>query len=101
MKAYGGSGCTDPHFLDLDTSYQLEESGQLHAPAALPPGKEPRYPSDRRLGGLQRRSGRRGEDKILYPTGTQTPAPCRPASRYTDCAIQAPPRPILVSYMVL
>jgi hypothetical protein len=26
-------------------------SGQLHAPAALPPGKEPWYPLDRRLGG--------------------------------------------------
>jgi hypothetical protein len=33
MKAYG-SGCIDPHFLDLGTS-------QLHAPGALPPGKEP------------------------------------------------------------
>jgi hypothetical protein len=30
-----GSGCIDPHFLDL---------GKLHAPAALPPGKEPPAP---------------------------------------------------------
>jgi len=29
-----------------------EESGQPHAPAALPPGKNTRYPLDRRLGGL-------------------------------------------------
>jgi hypothetical protein len=28
-------------------------SGQLHAPAALPLGKEPRYPMDRRLGGTK------------------------------------------------
>jgi hypothetical protein len=27
---------------------------------ALPPGKDPRYPLDRRLGGPQSRSGRRG-----------------------------------------
>jgi hypothetical protein len=39
----------------------LEVSGQLHAPAALPPGKSPRYPFYRRLGGPQSRSGRYGE----------------------------------------
>jgi hypothetical protein len=33
-------------------------SGQFHAP-----GKEPRYPLDRRLGGPQSRSDRGGEDK--------------------------------------
>jgi hypothetical protein len=54
----------------------LEVSGQLHAPAALLPGKEPpHYPLDRRLGGPQSRSGRRGEEKILDPNGTQTPNP--------------------------
>jgi hypothetical protein len=30
----------------------MEMSGQLHAPAALPPGKEPLFLLDRRLGGL-------------------------------------------------
>jgi hypothetical protein len=35
----------------------------------------PQYPLYRRLGGPQRRSGRRGEEKILDPTGTQTPTP--------------------------
>jgi hypothetical protein len=55
-------------------------SGQLHAPAALPPGKSPRYPFYRRLGGPQSRSGRYGEVHIFYPTGTRTPAsPARPA----------------------
>jgi hypothetical protein len=38
---------------------------QLHASAALPPGKE--SPLDGRLGGLQRRSGRGGEDKNSLP----------------------------------
>jgi hypothetical protein len=50
-------------------------SGQLHAPAALPPGKSPRYSFYRRLGGPQSRSGRYGEVKTFYPTGTRTPAP--------------------------
>jgi hypothetical protein len=54
-------------------------SGQLHAPAALHPGKSPRYPLDRRLGGPQGRSGRHGEEKILDPTGTQLRPLGRPA----------------------
>jgi hypothetical protein len=73
-----GSGCIEPHFLDLGTSFKV--SGQLHAPPALPPGKGPRYPFDRRLGGPQSRSGRFGEDKILDPTGIRTPTLGRPAS---------------------
>jgi hypothetical protein len=43
----------------------MEVSGHLHAPATLLPGKELRYPSDRRLGGTQRRSGRGDEGKII------------------------------------
>jgi hypothetical protein len=39
------------------------------------PGKEPRYPFYRRLGGPQSRSGQYGEVKILDPTGTRTPTP--------------------------
>jgi hypothetical protein len=45
----------------------MEVSGQLHAPAALPPGKEPRYPLDRRLGGPKSCSGRGGEEKNSQP----------------------------------
>jgi hypothetical protein len=41
-------------------------SGQLHAQAALPPGKESQYPLDRRLGRPQSRSERH-EVKILLP----------------------------------
>jgi hypothetical protein len=65
----------------------MEVSGQLHALAALPPGKSPRYPFYRRLGGPQSRSGRYGKVKICYPTETRTPAPLvvQPiASHYTD-----------------
>jgi hypothetical protein len=47
--------------------HYLEQSGQLHAP-----GKEPRYPFDWRLGRPQIWSRRRGEEKILDPTGTRT-----------------------------
>jgi len=38
-------------------------SGQLHAPDALPPGKDPRYPLHRRLGGPQSQYGHGGEEK--------------------------------------
>jgi hypothetical protein len=41
----------------------MEVSGQIHAPAALPPGKQLRYPLDRRLGGPQSQSGPYGEEK--------------------------------------
>jgi hypothetical protein len=47
--------------------HSLEMSGQLHAPAALPPRKRSRYPLYRRLGGLQSRSGRRGEENNSWP----------------------------------
>jgi hypothetical protein len=81
-----GSGCIDPHFLDLGTSWRWVVSF-----TALP--LYPRYPFYRRLDGPQSRSGRYGEVKIFYPTGTRTPTPSivQPvASRYTDWAIPAP-----------
>jgi hypothetical protein len=49
-------------------------SGQRHAPAALyPRGKNPRYPLDRRLGGTQSWSGRRGPEEKSAPVGDRTP----------------------------
>jgi hypothetical protein len=42
----------------------MEVSGQLHASAALTPGEEP---FDRRLAGLQSRTGHGGEEKIFHP----------------------------------
>jgi hypothetical protein len=69
----------DPHFLDLNTSWRWVVS---FTPRPLNPrGKSPRYPLDRRLGGPQCRSGKRGEEKILEPTGTWTPTP-RSSSPY-------------------
>jgi len=45
----------------------MEDSCQLHAPAALPHGKRPLYPLNRRLGGPRSRSGHSGEDKHFQP----------------------------------
>jgi hypothetical protein len=66
-----------------------------------PLGKGLRYPLDRRLGGPQSRSGRRGEEKILEPTGTQTPTSSviQPvASRYTDYDIPAHSRLLVTEF---
>jgi hypothetical protein len=73
INCRGLISCIDPHFLDLDTSWRSVVS---FTPRPLyPRGKSPRYPLDRRLGGPQSRSGRRGEEKILDPTGTRTMKP--------------------------
>jgi hypothetical protein len=65
--------------------HYLEVSGQLHAPAALLPGE---YPLDRRLGGPQSRSGRRGEYSGPYRDSNSDPSVVQPvASRYTEYAI--------------
>jgi hypothetical protein len=48
----------------------MEVSGQIHAPAALPPEKEPQYPLHKRLGGPQSRSEHSGEERhLLLVTG--------------------------------
>jgi hypothetical protein len=53
----------------------MEASGQLQAPPVLTPGKEPPYPLDSRLGGLQGRSGPGGEElKIPAPAENGTPS---------------------------
>jgi hypothetical protein len=50
----------------------MEVSGQLHAPATLPPGEEPLEPM--RLGGPQNRFGRGGEEKNSHPLpGLESP----------------------------
>jgi hypothetical protein len=70
----------------------MEVSCQLHAPAALSPGKSPWYPLDRRLGGHQNRSGRGGEEKNSQPrrgSNHRTPIVQPVAQRYTDWAITA------------
>jgi hypothetical protein len=45
----------------------MEVSGQLHAPAALPPGEEPPVPIGQEAGWAQRRSGRGGEEINSHP----------------------------------
>jgi hypothetical protein len=60
--------------------------GQLHAPAALPPGMT-RYPLYSRLGGPQGRSGR--VLKISPPPGFDPRTVQVVTSRYTDWAIAA------------
>jgi hypothetical protein len=62
----------------------MEMSGQLHAPAALLPGKEPLVPLDRRLGGSQGRYGHSGEEKNSKPLpGLEPPIIQLVAQSYT------------------
>jgi hypothetical protein len=56
-EAYGGAEVSSMY---SRPRHKMEVTGQLHALAALPPEKELRYPSDRRLHGPQSRSGRSG-----------------------------------------
>jgi hypothetical protein len=52
----------------------------VHAPAALPQGKSPWCPLDRKVGGSQSRSGRGGKGKNFQPPlGIETQNPDRPA----------------------
>jgi hypothetical protein len=69
----------------------MEVSGQLHAPVALPPGKQPLYPLARRLDGPQSRSGGGGEEKNSQPlSGLETPIIQPVAQRYTTDISQFP-----------
>jgi hypothetical protein len=66
------------------TRHYMEMSGQLHAPAALPQGKSPWYPLDRRLGGPLRPSGHGGEEKNSQPLSGLEPPIIQPvAQSYT------------------
>jgi hypothetical protein len=51
----------------------MEVSGQLHAQAALHPGKNPQYRLNTRSCGPLRHYGRFGEGKMFVPAGIQTP----------------------------
>jgi hypothetical protein len=71
MKACGGVDMYRSRILALGTSWRWVVSFT----------PRPLYPrGERRLGGPQNRSGRRGEEKILDPTGTRIPTPlsCSP-----------------------
>jgi hypothetical protein len=69
---YMGSGCIDPCILDLSTSGEWVAS--FTSRLLYSRGKSSRFPMDRRLGAPQDRSGSRGDENILYLTGTQTGA---------------------------
>jgi hypothetical protein len=72
MKTYGKWRYSST-ILDLGTSWRWVVS---FTPLPLyPRGKSPLYTLDMRLRGPHSRSGRRGEEKILDPTGTRTPIP--------------------------
>jgi hypothetical protein len=63
--AWGRGGIAPTH---SRPRHYMGVSGQRHTPAALyPRGKDPRYPLNRRLGGPQNRSGRRGRKKNPLP----------------------------------
>jgi hypothetical protein len=63
-----GSGCIDPHFLDLGSCWRWVVTFTY---LLSPRGKSSRYPFDRRLNGTQNPCGLPWE--ILGPTGTRTP----------------------------
>jgi hypothetical protein len=70
----------------------MEVNGQLHAPAALPPGKDPWYPLDRRLG--DPRAVLDAVVKRKIPSSRPESNPRTPivqpvAQRYTNWAIPA------------
>jgi hypothetical protein len=70
MKTWG-SGDITPLFLT-----SALEGGEWSAsrPGRFTPGKSPRYPLDRRLGGPQNRPGCSGIEKNLVPAGNRTAA---------------------------
>jgi hypothetical protein len=85
MKVYGGSGCIDPHFLDLGTSWKWVVS--------FTPGE--RAPGTHYIGGcVGPRAGLDDVEKkkfLALPGLEPHPSVVQPVtSRYTDYAIPAP-----------
>jgi hypothetical protein len=80
------STCIEPNFLDLGTSWRWVVS---FTPQPLcHQGKSPLYPLDWRLGGPQNRFEKRGEGKILDPTGARIPTLGRPARSQSLCRLR-------------
>jgi hypothetical protein len=69
MKAYGEMDVEIHIFL---TSALAGGEWSVSPPGRFTPGE---MVPGRKLGGTQSRSGRRGEEKILDPTGTRIPTP--------------------------
>jgi hypothetical protein len=71
----------------------MEVSGQLHAPVALPPRKEPLVPIEYEVGWSPEPVWTiwRRENSLRYRDSTSDPSVIKPiASPYTDYAILAP-----------
>jgi hypothetical protein len=64
----------------------MEVGGQLHAPAALPPGKDPRYEAGWAPQPVWTRCLR---EKFPASAGIRTPIVQPAVSRYTDWAVPA------------
>jgi hypothetical protein len=69
----------------------MEVSGQRHGPAALPPGKDPRYPLDKRKAGWPSEPVRtlRSKEKSFVLARNRKPAIQLVSRRYADRAIEA------------
>jgi hypothetical protein len=79
MKTYGGSGCIDPHFLDLGISL-----GEWSASSPFRFYHRERARGTHFIGGwVDPRAGLDDMDKstLFYPTGTRTPVPPGPPAR--------------------
>jgi hypothetical protein len=82
MKTYGGSGCIDPHFLDLGTSWRWVVSFTLRP---LYPGEESPVPTGKEAGWTSEPVDfRTGLDhvkkwKFLNLPGLELRPPCHPA----------------------
>jgi len=66
MKVYWGSEGIVPCILDLGVRWRWVVS--FTSRPLYPQGNSPWHPLDRRLGGLQIRSGRSGEEKNSQPS---------------------------------
>jgi hypothetical protein len=73
-----GSGCIDPHFLELGTSWWVVN---FMLRSLYPRGKNPRYPLDRRLDNMEKRRFLTLPELELDPSVVQPTA-----SRYNDYA---------------
>jgi hypothetical protein len=81
MKAYGGMEVYLHAFFDLGTRWRWVFS--FTPPPLYSQGKSPRYPLDKRLGGLQSRSGHCDEQKNSSPRRESKPdRPARSQSLY-------------------
>jgi hypothetical protein len=65
------------HFLDLGTNWRC---GQLHAPVALPLGKEPPVPIREEVGWTPAGLDDVEKIKFINSTGTRTPIPRSPST---------------------